>query len=493
MVTLKRLICGLLVLIMSVGLTACSNSRDAYIYFEMTNKPVTLDPQTAERDEELLIIKNIFEGLMRKDSDGNIVRGVAENYEKNGLTYKFTIRKNAKWNSGEDITAKDFVFALRRALEPKTKSPFASRLFCIKNAKSINNGSMNSKNLGVKANDKKTLTITLEYDEPLFLEYLSTSAALPCNEKFFNECAGKYGLSKEFILGNGSYRLGKWNKETFGIRLYRNENYKGSFKTQNAAVFLTCVEDETPVERLQKNSVDIAFIDSSFAEEMKNSGFTTYDYQNICWIMTISKDYPAKVRKSLIKLIGNEVYGEDLKSGYASANSIFPAAYLTNDEELSPILNYDPDGGKKLFVEDIKTVKENKLFANTVLYYYDNGAIKPVITDIVGHWQNNLSAFVNIESVSSPEYLISELKEQTVPMAIFPVKCSSQYVGEYLKNFGLNYKNENLDTIQTKLLSSNNIFPILFQNTVICCSPAIGELHPLKGDGYIDFSWIAKN
>ena len=89
MPNLKRFVAILLCAVMVLLLTACDNSDEAYLYFNLTEKPSTIDPQTASSDTELLIVRNIFEGLLRKDADGKIVCGVAESYEKNGLTISY--------------------------------------------------------------------------------------------------------------------------------------------------------------------------------------------------------------------------------------------------------------------------------------------------------------------------------------------------------------------------------------------------------------------
>ena len=108
-----------------------------------------------------------------------------------------------------------FVFAFRRAVLPETKAPFASRLFPIENAKEINEGKKSAETLGVSAPDSTTLIIKLSYEDGDFEEALTTSVAMPCNEKFFTESAGKYGLSSDHTLSSGSYNLTKWNKEAF--------------------------------------------------------------------------------------------------------------------------------------------------------------------------------------------------------------------------------------------------------------------------------------
>ncbi|MBP5686211.1 MAG: peptide ABC transporter substrate-binding protein, partial [Clostridia bacterium] len=113
-------------------MSGCGDSNNNLIYLNIQSVPETLDPQLAKSDEELMICRNLFEGLLRKNKDGKIVNGVCKSYEKNGLTYTFDLREGAKWSNKSDVTADDFVFAFRRAVTPSVKAPFARRLRNIK-------------------------------------------------------------------------------------------------------------------------------------------------------------------------------------------------------------------------------------------------------------------------------------------------------------------------------------------------------------------------
>ena len=325
---LKKILCIVLCFALMIPVfSGCSNTDDAYIYFELANKPIKLDPQTAESDVELLLVKNVFEGLLRKDDEGKIVCGATQSYDKNGLTYTFNIREDAKWSNGDDLTAYDFEYGFKRAVNPETKSPFVSRLFAIKGAKEINTLGASLDTLGVKAINEKTLKITLSYEDVNFENTLTTAVSMPCKEEFFLETAGKYGLFDESILSNGSYRLALWRKDPFGIRLYKNKEYNGDFISKNAAVFFTCDDDETPFQRLEKNSVDLAFIESVEKKQAEELGLKVKEFSNICWVMTMSDTFSQNVRKSFSMLVGGEVYSNSLNDGYSVASSIFPLIF----------------------------------------------------------------------------------------------------------------------------------------------------------------------
>lgn len=488
----SKFLCVALSLLLILPLfSGCSDTKDAYIYFELPEVPSTLDPQTAFTDTELLIIRNIQEGLLRKNEKGEIVCGLAESYEKNGLTYTFTLRKNAKWARGEKITADDFVFAFKRAVDPKTQAPFVSRLFSIAGAEEINNGSASVDTLGIKAIDDRTVAITLKKEDSLFLDTLTTSIAMPCNEEFFYEASGKYGLFADTIQSSGSYRISRWRKETFGIRLYKNEDYKGFAKAQNAAVFITCNKDEPALQKLQKNSIDMAFIDSSQADTATESGLKTLEFQNICWVLTLGKDFSANMRKALAMMVGGDIYSGSLATGYSVATSLFPDA-LSKQSVPTGMTVYDIENAKKLYLQELEHYEDKKFPSDVKLYYYDDGNIKNVVTDIVGHWQSHLSAFINIESVSDSRLLTPQLTEQSYKMSVFPIRADNSNPAEYLKKFGISYNGESLTDLQTNLLKSNKIIPIMFQNTVISYSPALSNVYSELGNGYIDFAFIIK-
>ncbi len=481
----------LLVLLLIFPFSGCSDTMDSYIYFELPDTPLTLDPQIASLDQELIVVKNIFEGLLRKDSSGKIVCGAAKSYIKKGLTYTFEIRKDAKWSNGEPLTANDFVFGLKRAVMPETKALYVSKLFSIAGAKDINLGKANTDSLGVKAIDKDTLTITLIKEDSLFEDTLTTSIAMPCNEEFFLECAGKYGLFTENIISNGSYRFARWRKDPFGIRLYRNKEYNGDFISKNAAVFITCDKEESALNKLQKNSIDMAFIDCSLTDAARQSDLETLEFQNICWFMTLGDSFTKNMRKALFMLVGDDVYKDSLKVGFSPADSLFPEVANANTKDIG-LLKYDSQSAKKFFISELNSYKDKKFPTDVVLYYYDDGNVKNVVTDIVGHWQSSVSAFINIESVSESKLLLSQLTDHSYAMSIFPVRLDSTALSEYLKKFGVDYNGEKLSDIQTKILESYNILPIMFQNTVISHSKSLQNVSAELGNGYIDFSFIVK-
>ena len=497
MYKLKRIIKLINIILITAIICLCcgcsGSSSKAYIYFELPEKPQTLDPQTASLNSELLIARNIFEGLLRKDSGGKIVCGAAESYEKNGLTYSFKIREDAVWSNGEDVTADDFVFGIGRAVDPATESPFAYRLFCIKNAEKINSGFADINSLGIKAVDEKTVEIELEYEDTDFEESLTSPVAMPCNRDFFESAVGKYGLTREYIISNGSYRLTKWNKEEFGIRIYKNEEYNGNFKAKNAAVFLTCnTEEESVLSMLKNNKIDAAFLKGNEITEASDSGFKTVLYENICWFLTISDEIPLEMRKSFSMLINPEIFKEN--EIYSIADSIYPSDIISENDIITGCINgYSFSEGKALFESGLSHLENNKFPSSTTLKYENSGDVKTVLTALAGHWQKHLGAYINIEAQDNTDELISQLNEQSLPFSFFPVTAKGGSAEEYVRYFSESFSADNLALVQQTILQDYNIIPVMFEKTAIGYNEYLTEIYTDSGNGYIDFSFVIKN
>lgn len=489
---MKRLIAIILSFIYIFVLSGCSEKhKDAYIYFELSEKPYSIDAQTASTDSELLIVRNIYEGLMRYDLEGNIVCGAAESYEKNGLTYTFRIREDAKWSTEEPLTAHDFAFGLKRAVLPETKSPFANRLFSIVGAQEISLGGADASSLGVTVLDDKTLQIELKYENDDFLEILTDSVCMPCNEEFFNECVGKYGLESKYTISNGSYSIRKWAKdENFGIRLYKNKHYNGDFQAENSAVYLSCRDDAEPVDLLERDKIDLAFIDGSSIKSAESVGLEVKQSHNICWFMTIGGDYDEKIIKGFSHLVSPEVYKSSLSDGFSVAESIYPPIVTSHSSAKGiGFIGYDLEKGKELFSAAIKKMNGNVL-PSTMLYYYNDPSIKPAVTSIIGHFQQNLSAFINIEASDDLSYLRSQLKTNNLNFAIFPVKAYNSDPAEFLMNFS--QKSDDPVVAQNEILSQGKIIPIATQSTNIALAKTIKQVLFMPYNGYVDFSFVIK-
>lgn len=170
------------------------------------------------------ILAHIQEGLMRLDSRRRVVGGVATSWEITPTTLRFQLREDARWQSGEPVTADDFVFAWRRLVNPATGSQSANLASPIRNALAILRGEMPPSSLGVHAASPRELVVDLAHPCSWCLKAMTTSAFYPINQKFYEGVAADYGSSAGTHLANGPFGLAQWQRGK-SITLTRNEHY----------------------------------------------------------------------------------------------------------------------------------------------------------------------------------------------------------------------------------------------------------------------------
>jgi len=79
----------------------------------------SLDPHKSVAAGTKEVLFNVFEGLLKPDSDGNIIPAVAESYDvsEDGKTYTFTLRKGVKFHNGNLVTAEDVKYSIEKAAD----------------------------------------------------------------------------------------------------------------------------------------------------------------------------------------------------------------------------------------------------------------------------------------------------------------------------------------------------------------------------------------
>lgn len=277
---MKRLIAAVTAVILLLICSSCTpKGSGKSIAYPLSASPATLDPQYANDTNAMVVINNTFEGLVRLDASGDIIPGIAESWSisPDGKTYTFKLKKDTEWFcptalknefgedfykrfSSETVTAHDFVFAFQRAVMPETNSPNAHRLFVIENAYEIFYNNYSENLLGATAPDNHTLIIKLTEKTDDFLERLTESVFMPCNEDFFNAMNGRYGLSHKHILCNGPFYVSSWDSET-SLTAKRNDYYAGEQEVMPASVvFSFDPSKESVAKKISNGSATAALL-----------------------------------------------------------------------------------------------------------------------------------------------------------------------------------------------------------------------------------------
>jgi oligopeptide transport system substrate-binding protein len=197
----------------------------------LSTEPESLDPQKSRSVQAADVLRDIGEGLVSYDAAGELVPGTAESWEisNSGLTYTFRIRPDARWSNGDPVTADDFVYGLRRLVDPATAAFYAAELGNVVNAADIIAGRRSPDELGVAASDDHTLVISLVRPTPYLLSLLTHPSTFPVHRGSIRQHGDAFARAGN-LLSNGAYVLVDWEQGAV-IELHRNEHYWNDAET----------------------------------------------------------------------------------------------------------------------------------------------------------------------------------------------------------------------------------------------------------------------
>jgi oligopeptide transport system substrate-binding protein len=230
-----------------------------HLRVNIRTEPFSLNPGLANDAVSGTILRQTFEGLTRINADGEPELAMAEDYEVSDdlKTYTFKLR-DAKWTNGDPVTAHDFEYAWKWALDPKNESQYAYQLYYLKNGEKANAGEVPLDEVGVKALDDKTLQVTLENPTPYFLELTAFYTYLPVNSKIAKENPKWYTDAGEQYTSNGPFKMVEWEHNN-KIVLEKNPDYwdADTVKLEKIEMFMVN-DDNTELTMFRNGELDWA-------------------------------------------------------------------------------------------------------------------------------------------------------------------------------------------------------------------------------------------
>jgi oligopeptide transport system substrate-binding protein len=220
---------------------AASDQKTVRLYLQ--NEPMSLDPREAGTRHSQVVLRELFEGLMRIDGQGRPASAVAKSYEisEDKCTYRFHLRPSS-WSNGTPVTAYDFEYSWLSNLTPNATTAYSYAFYCIKNARAAHSGEVGIDQVGVKALDDRTLIVTLEHPAPYFIELTANPIFSPvCKSVAEKNSNWKNEEGKNFIC-NGPFALDTW-KHRSELVLVKNEKYWDSDAVSVTRLTIPIIED----------------------------------------------------------------------------------------------------------------------------------------------------------------------------------------------------------------------------------------------------------
>jgi oligopeptide transport system substrate-binding protein len=307
--------------------------------FRLIDELPTLDPNLIEDVYAGDVARQLFEGLLNQDAQGNPIPGVATDWtvSEDELVYTFNLRPEAKWSDGTPVTANDFVYSWRRTADPATASPYSwyLELMQLKNAGPVITGEVPPDQLGVRAVDDHTLEVTLEAPVPYLPQMVTHTTTHPVPRPAI-EAHGAQWTQPGKMVSNGAYVLSERVPQERTV-LTRNEQYWDNANTTlDTVTFLVINDDNQALTRWEVGELDRT--ETPFGQYPE----LTQEYPGealalpmLCvayYAVNVREDAPAalqdvRVRQALNLAIDRDIITRDiLASGEEPAYTLTPTA-----------------------------------------------------------------------------------------------------------------------------------------------------------------------
>ena len=375
----------------------------------------TLNPLKAEGIPEMHILRDLFEGLVIQDKDGSVVPGVATSWETtDNKTYIFHLRHDAKWSNGDPVTAKDFVYSLHTAVDPKFASPnsWYLKLTGIKNAEAIIDGDKGVDDLGVKALDPYTLQFVLDKPVPYFVAMTAHTVMMPINQTAVQEFGDEW-TKPENMVSNGAYKLSKWviNER---LEMVRNPNYWDNKHTViNKVTYIPFESQTSAMNRYLTGEVDITSdVPVAMADKLKKDHPNAYKITPLLCtyyyaMNTQRKPFDdARVRKAISYTIMRNVIASGVTKGNVPAYTFAHqdvANFKATAPEYSTWTQQQRDKEAAKLLKEAGYDKSNPLKAT--LLYNTSENHKAIAVAISSMLKKNLGMEITLDNQEWKSYL----------------------------------------------------------------------------------------
>ena len=349
----KALLSLLLVLVML--LTACGGKTEAdqqdsspaqssfdpnTLTVAYRTEAANLDPHNNQSLTAFSLEMVIYDRLVEKDAEGNIVPSVAESWEVlDELTIRFHLRDDVYFSNGEKLTAEDVKYTIERAETLPNSSSFMSAF----------------DGAGTTVVDETTIDLKLHRPfAPVYNYLASARGSIVCKSAMESIGSDAYGREP---VGSGPLVFSSWTPGD-KIEMVRNDNYWGTKTAYEKFVARFISEAASREIELETGGIDVAMHIASgdIARLEENPNTTVYNGRGYSQTMiTINQNSAEclkdiRVREALYKaldIVGivNAAYENTAEPAY----SIFPAAiagYVQVGQD-----EYDPDAAKALLDE----------------------------------------------------------------------------------------------------------------------------------------------
>ena len=293
----------------------------------------SLDPHLAVAAGTKEVMFNVFEGLMKPTSTGDLTPAVAESYtvSEDRLTYTFTLREGVKFHNGDEVTAEDVVYSISRCADTTDGTPLVEAFSVIQS---------------VEAVDARTVAITIAEPSNEFISYMTT-AILPAD----------YDQQDTAPVGTGPFKFVSRAAQD-NIVLERFDEYWGTPAYLDKVTFKIMENADSLVMSLQSGAIDLcSHLTSTQVAQLGGDFYVAEGTMNLVqalYLNNAEKPFDdVRVRQALCYAVDKQGIIDLAFDGYGSpiGSSMYPAFGKYFDESLTNYYTKDVEKAKSLLAD----------------------------------------------------------------------------------------------------------------------------------------------
>lgn len=267
-------------------------ASEQVLRLRIQGEPKTIDPQLTNQASEISVTRALFSGLFSYNEDLEVIPNLAVEMpsianggiSEDGLIYTIKLNPDAMWSDGQPVTAQDFVYSMKRALDPSLAGSYATFFYSLTGAAEYNSAlgtpeepltpseaelSTMRDGIGVSAKDDHTVIYQLTQPNPSFLNLLALWTAFPVRQ----DVVEKYGdtwTEAETNVGNGPFMLSEW---THGERMVFQPNpyWFGEAPSLSRIEFYMIEDDVAAYQAYKADELDVVTVPPPALEEVSGA------------------------------------------------------------------------------------------------------------------------------------------------------------------------------------------------------------------------------
>lgn len=359
--------------------------------------PTTLDPQAADDGNERAVNDNIYETLLTRDYDMNIVPKLAESYEQiDETTWRFYLKEGISFTNGEPMNADAVKFSLERVIDPEYNSEQLSFFETFTGAEVV---------------DDLTVDIKTSGPDPILPARMYWLKIVPPEY-----ASGDAQTFSENPVGTGPYKFVSWTRGV-DVKLEANPDYWGGKPAIDEVTIRPIQEESTRMAALAAGEVDL--VRDLLPEQIEMAPAAVHAPGLEFPIVRLNnKEGPLtdqKLRQAINYAVDKEAIAEALYSGYAivaDGQVLTPGHFGYNpDIEAYP---FDPDKARELIAEAGYDGAELELVGEAGRWLKDRELIEAVAAQLTDVGLN-----VKVSIYEWAKYLDYLFAEENQPTMIF--------------------------------------------------------------------------